>query len=295
MRLRLVDRPTDLQPLEALFRACETADGHPPLGEHKYPDLVNGGGEASVGIIMEEDGALVGYLHLTRNAPAGVWGLEVAIHPDYRRTELVLPALRRALSEADRRAAGPVHFWTFQPWMAEAAGSIGFEEGRELLKMQPPLPHPQRPWFPPDTTVTAFRPGKDEQEWLEINNLAFAGHPENGSWDPATLQDRERRPWFDPEGFLIARRRARMIGFCWTKLHRGGIGEIYVVAVHPEARRRSLGRNLVLAGLDHLAGRHSAARAMLYVDASNRGAISMYEQLGFTLDHVDRCFVLKSR
>jgi predicted GNAT family acetyltransferase len=30
---------------------------------------------------------------------------------------------------------------------------------------------------------------------------------------------------------------------------------------------------------------------MLYVDASNTQAIGLYEDLGFVLHHVDRCFV----
>jgi ribosomal protein S18 acetylase RimI-like enzyme len=30
---------------------------------------------------------------------------------------------------------------------------------------------------------------------------------------------------------------------------------------------------------------------MLYVDAGNDGALHLYEEMGFTLDHVDRAYV----
>ncbi|MFP5327502.1 MAG: GNAT family N-acetyltransferase, partial [Acidimicrobiia bacterium] len=50
------------------------------------------------------------------------------------------------------------------------------------------------------------------------------------------------------------------------------------------------GRALVLAGLESLANRGIRV-GMLYVDAANRPAVSLYEALGFEVDHVDRAYV----
>ena len=53
---------------------------------------------------------------------------------------------------------------------------------------------------------------------------------------------------------------------------------------------RGLGRELALAGLDHLADKGLTV-GMLYVDATNDPANKLYADLGFTRDHTDRAYV----
>jgi mycothiol synthase len=142
-------------------------------------------------------------------------------------------------------------------------------------------------------TVRAFRPGVDDSTWLDVNNRAFAEHPEQGHWDQATLKARMAQPWFEPAGFVLHEIDGRLAGFCWTKVHRDTdpvLGEIYVIAVDPDFKGTGLGRAMVVSGLQSLAER-GIANAMLYVDAANEAALTMYEHLGFRVHRTDRAFV----
>lgn len=277
--------------LHDLFAACQLADGHAPVGEHTYLSLLSGETESSLAFVEEGDDGIIGYLHLLADRSDDGWTFETAVHPAHRTDERLTHHAETAMEVARARGGATLRAWLYGATWPTSLAALGFRPERELRQMRVLLPLAP-PEYPPQLTITSFEEGRDEQEWLTLNNAAFAGHPENGSWDLEILSDRQAQPWWDPEGVVMAREAGRLVGFCWTKDHGDGLGEIYIIAVDPEQRRRGLGRALTLDGLARLHQR-GCGRGMLYVDAANRGALALYESLGFTLHHVDVAMIVQ--
>jgi mycothiol synthase len=207
-----------------------------------------------------------------------------------REVDAARDLLAAALDEVAARGGGVARHWVRagDPAARAASEALGLTAERELHQLRRALPVGE-PW---DLAVRPFVVGQDESAWLAVNNRAFAWHPEQGGWTIDDLQSRMAEPWFDPAGFLLHEHDGRLVGFCWTKAHRHHeppLGEIYVIAVDPEAGRRGLGRLLTLAGLDHLHA-DGLGVAMLYVDGANVAALRLYEKLGFTVHHTDTSY-----
>ncbi len=320
--------PTDERAaVDQLLDEVEAADGYPPLSDQMRLDLAATSsppaGDAAeqhpggVIAVLARSGAttspsrargeLVGCAFLRPDAGddtvAGLgtarpaWTVEVAVPPSWRSDGTVLRGLvDAARSKLARRGGGTVRLWLRAPDPAsEAAIGEGFHPLRDVFQLRAPLPlrvgDRSGDRGGPEIDVRPFRPGTDEAAWLAVNNRAFAGHPEQGSWKLEDVLRREREPWFDPEGFLLHEVGGRLAGYCWTKVHRRpSLGEIYVIGVDPDFQHKGLGRALTIAGLRHLAGR-AIPTGMLYVEATNEPALALYHSLGFDLHHLDRCYV----
>ena len=282
----------DHEAVSHLLDAVGMADGHRLLGNGRA--LGPAGQESSLhaALVAREAGHddPVGFAEVRREGDG--WSLEVVVRPGLDRRDAVWDRLLGAGWDVVRsEGGGPVRLWVHDVAAEhdQVARSLGLRPSRDLRQMRRPLPLGQSFSLP----VRAFVVGQDEEAWLHVNNRAFADHPDQGGRTLQDLRRLEGEPWFDPEGFLLHERDGRLAGFCWTKVHVGArpsVGELYVVAVDPDFQGLGLGRLLALAGLEWLAGR-GLATAMLYVDASNRPAVGLYERLGFTVHHVDRAYV----
>jgi mycothiol synthase len=260
-------------------------DGVGPLSEHALLHLSHGGEPDARNFLVWQDGVLQGYAHLDPPEAADGQSGELVIDPAFRRR-----GLGRHLAGALIAAAGDreLRLWAHGelPAATALAAAAGFERTRSLWQMRRPLDDPlAAPKLADGIEVRTFVVGQDEDAWLAVNALAFAHHPEQGSWTRADLDMREQEPWFDPAGFFLAQRAGqggRLAGFHWTKVHDGKepVGEVYVVGVDPAEQGTGLGRALTLVGLQHL--RDSGLPAvMLYVDEDNTAAVRLYESLGF--------------
>ncbi len=284
--------PADVAAVGALIRDTETALGHQLVAEHRFHDAAFGGGDEFADFVAwDGHHRPLAYAQVIRGGRR--WELEL-VYDHARPGEALTGAeavLAAAVDAVRAAGGGHVHLWITRPKDVHdrLASTVGLARGRDLWQMRRPLPVGE-PW---SLATRPFVVGQDEDAWLEVNNRAFDWHPEQGGWTRADVAEREAEGWFDPAGFLLHEVDGRLVGFCWTKVHADTdppLGEIYVIAVDPAAHHRGLGRALVLAGLDHLAGKGLTV-GMLYVDAGNDPAVRLYRDLGFTVDHIDRAFV----
>lgn len=244
-----------------------------------------------------QTGQLAAYAQLNHNQDTRIWGLDLIIDPSHndRALEIGPQLLRSALDFIGEHEGGQVHWWVNKPTSTHEAlaKAVNLPPSRDLLQLRRSLPLDIAN-RPEALALRTFRADHDEDAWLELNNRAFHWHPEQGNWNRHTLESRTQEPWFNPEGFLLHERDGRLAGFCWTKIHADHsppLGEIYVVAVDPNFQGIGLGYSLVVAGLDWLS-HQGLTTAMLYVDKSNKAALSLYKKsMGFTIDHIDRLYV----
>ncbi len=206
----------------------------------------------------------------------------IAVHPERRRRGIGRELLRKALEQ--RPDYGVWSFGTLQA-AAALAKSAGLVPTRELLQLGRPLTAADD--IAPVAGIRGFAED-DAPAVVEVNRLAFAHHPEQGRLDLDDFHGIARQRWFDPAGLLVADT-GRITGFHWTKRHDETTGEVYVLAVHPEAEGRGLGRTLLEQGFAHLY-RVGCTRVILYVEADQTRVVNLYRAAGFETENVDTLY-----
>ena len=266
--------------------AATRVDGYPPFNEQALFDVAAG---HRTPFLIEHADTVVG---------AGILGagdLDLVVDPAHRRLGHGGAALAALLADTP----GELCMWSHgdHPAARVLADRFGFTAERTLLQLRLDLTDPARAGIRVDQhadaqagiRIDAFRPGQDDAEWVALNALVFATHPEQGALTESDLTDRRGEAWFQAGDFLIARDAGtgRMVGYNWLKIEADApVGEIYVIGVHPDAAGRGLGRRLMLAGLERLRERGCRA-ADLYVEADSAAAVTLYRSLGFTDRTVD--------
>ncbi|WP_406304231.1 mycothiol synthase [Streptomyces sp. NBC_00885] len=286
--------PEQAEAVLGMLAEAARADGMQAVSEQGRLQLRGGKREGVRHLLLTVGGELVGYAQLEDTDPVEAPAAELVVHPGHRGR-----GHGRALGSALLGASGKrLRVWAHggksaARHLAQVLGLTLFRELRQLRRPLGPLDIPE-PVFPAGVTVRTFVPGQDDAAWLALNAAAFAHHPEQGSLTQRDLDDRKAEPWFDPKGFFLAERAGELIGFHWTKVHtEEHLGEVYVVGIRPDAQGGGLGKALTAIGLRHLAAQ-GLPTAMLYVDADNAAALSVYERLGFTTHEVDLMYRTES-
>ena len=288
----------DIAEVTQLLDAVEKADSRKPLNDHLLIDLHHGGraGFAGLTVYKPDTKHPIAYCQVSRGNDS--WALDLVINPQHRgeTRELGQGLLTEAIRIISNQGGGQLQWWLFEPNETHRflASQINLKPLRDILQLRVELPLSKK--VIADTksiSITPFQVGKDDNDWLAVNNRAFALHPAQGGWTHETLLTRQAEPWFDAQGLLLHHIDEQLVGFCWTKLDRGSdslLGEIYVIAVDPNHHKKGLGRSLTVAGLNHLTSK-GATIGMLYVDKNNFAAIAMYSKIGFSTHHQEQAFV----
>jgi mycothiol synthase len=268
--LRTPPRPDakEIEAIRALVVDVARKDGRDPLSDQALTRL----GDPEVEhVLAYEDDRLVGYAQLAARS------LEIAAVPQAIGTIL------------DAFAGRDVLVWSHgeHSRLTSFLDDHGFVRQRELFQLRRAMTDTiDAPPMPDGVELRPFVVGRDEDAWLAVNSAAFAHHPEQGSWTAVDLQAREREPWFDADGFLLAWRGDDLLGYHWTKVHPNGDGEVYVIGIAPAAQGMGLGKILLMHGLDWLR-RRGCSEVLLYVDGDNTTAVRLYERTGFVRHDLD--------
>ena len=249
-------------------------------------------------VVSDAEGSPLAYVGGTIDAidSSGTLGLEVLAHSGDGPNGLTeIAAVTLALDALDARiekvGATRIEFWgrPARDWHKDLSQTFGLDLIRVLFQMRKRLPVQGKP-----APTRAFDRSTDLEQILEINNRAFASHPDQGALTINDLEATMSQPWFQPEGIRIHERDGVIAGFCWTKIHRtpppaADLGEIYVLGVDPAFQGQGLGVSLTTAGLKWL-HQQGLSVGMLYVESNNEPAIRTYHSLGFDVVRTDKAW-----
>lgn len=139
----------------------------------------------------------------------------------------------------------------------------------------------EQPVWPAGVTCRTLGPRPDKRDAKAAHSVLEAGFWEGGGgapifrkWWPQLRKDAE----FDPALVFLAVHGKEVIGMaqCWTSSF------IKDLAVHPRARRRGIGRALMLTAF-HTFAQRAAPHVDLKVREENANAQRLYRDLGMTL------------
>ncbi|AVH57948.1 MULTISPECIES: mycothiol synthase [Streptomyces] len=286
--------PAQAEQVLALLAEAARADGQQAVSEQGRLQLKGGAREGVRHLLLIVRDELVGYAQLEDTDPVEAPAAELVVHPGHRGHGHGRALGSALLAESGKRLRVWAHGGhSAARHLAQVLGLTLFRELRQMRRSLADLNLPE-PKLPNGVRVRSFVPGRDDAAWLAVNAAAFAHHPEQGSLTQRDLDDRMAEPWFDPSGFFLAFRGDELLGFHWTKVHAAEqLGEVYVLGVHPGAQGTGLGKALTTIGLRHLAAQ-GMPTAMLYVDADNKSAVTVYERLGFLTHETDLMYRTES-
>ncbi len=231
------------------------------------------------------NGRLVGFVLMTPETRIGRVVASGGVLASHRGQGIGRGLLMACINFASTTGASFLH--TESPHQDDAAGrlleSLGFAVVRRYWQMRWEGQQAPMARLPAGFYMRSFCLGQDEEALTELQNAAFS---HNWGFCPNTVEEvsaRVRHKRCDPQGIIFVTDGSRLAGYNWTlRAASAGqaVGWIFMTGIHPDYRRRRLGRAIVLAGMEYLKSR-GVDCIELDVDEQNLPARSLYQSIGF--------------
>lgn len=239
--------------------------------------------------VAEKGAKLIGYSSVFREPEIGRALLDGAIHPLHRREGIGTELFGSAVQHATGAGLNVAQICIMESNAAakKLVSGLNMKHVRDFIRFQLDLVGCRIPDVTSaEYSIRHLRSG-DEPQLTALQNLAFSA-----AWGfkPNTTEEIVYRVHLSsctPEEVLMAYRRGRPVAYCWTRIlvyematPTMRAGEIHMIGVDPDFRKKGLGRIILLSGLHHLK-RKGIAKVVLAVDSEDPIARGLYESIGF--------------
>ncbi len=239
--------------------------------------------------IEELGGSIIGYAGVFLEPAIHRAILDCLIHPLHRRkgvaTELIRHAIRRA-READCKVV-QVYIPQINLPARNLASRLDFKYIRRFYGLKLDPQKIRLPDVEPSGYVIRSLEADEASKLTHIQNRAFADSWGFNPNTPAEIAYRINLSSCSPENIMMAYLNHQPIGYCWTRIMMEENpeademkGEIHMLGVDPDFRKKGIGRNILLAGLADLK-KKGVTIVELTADGEEQVALVLYESVGF--------------
>jgi mycothiol synthase len=239
--------------------------------------------------VAEHGGNIIGYAAVFLESVIKRALLDCLIHPMHRKKGIAAELFHHSIRHAKLAGSRVVQICVKETNLAakHMASRLGLEFIRYFVELRLDLNDAQLPDVKPGEYIIRALGHGEVDKLTEVQNKAFA---DSWGFNPNTRDEivyRINSSGCSPENILMAFLGDRPVGYCWTRKNvednpaPGEFkGNIHMLGVDPDFRRKGIGRNVLLAGLSYLSS-NGVTVVELTADGEDLKALALYGSVGF--------------